>query len=657
MQNSPAPAGPEKQPASSGAHERVYTCGTLTYTKMGLAALFAWLLWGDLVFTIMETAAGSSSQSVLPFKLKSLGASNMVMTLIMTVLPAALNMTICPWVSFKSDRHRGRWGRRIPFILWTAPFLTLSLILTGWSEEIAALLHGYIPLLKDVAPATLSVALIGVFYVCFVFFNMFVGSVFWYLFNDVVPPQFLGRFMGLFRLVGAGAGALYSGFIFPYAGTHMRWILTGGALLYFIGFSLVCLRVKEGQYPPPPAADVEKPGFVAGLKAYFKESFTCKFYWYFYLGYAFTAAMFGMDMFQGFFYQEMGLSYPQIGKLSMYVLIAALAATYFTAIFVDRWHPLRVMTYVGIFGATTGFGGWIWLCVSLPGDRFFWLILGWMLVITFGVVLQKACSIPAFMRLMPKSLYGQISGANAVVASLITILTGLLAGVCMDVVKKFYGGTDFAYRWVFVLPWLFGIVATVFRVLGYREWKRLGGDDTYRPPAPWNPSGFEEVADKVKSVPVQPRLVMVSLYTTLAGGIINILAVLFFMTKMRQHGMTEVYWWHAFAFIPMVVVLTSISYCQLVHIRRDMADVAKGKTPRLGVPHHGVLLVNAIQSLMYFPIYWVQIEWMLRMNLQHEMMIFGINTLLLTLGGIVGVQVIRWVERDGSRPEAVPVLQ
>ena len=39
------------------------------------------------------------------------------------------------------------------------------------------------------------------------FANVFVGTIYWYLFNDVVPPQFLGRFWGLFRMVSTGASS------------------------------------------------------------------------------------------------------------------------------------------------------------------------------------------------------------------------------------------------------------------------------------------------------------------------------------------------------------------------------------------------------------------------------------------------------------------
>ena len=46
-----------------------YHCGTLSYTKAGLFVLFAWLLWGDFCFTMMETVV----PSIMPLKMKALG--------------------------------------------------------------------------------------------------------------------------------------------------------------------------------------------------------------------------------------------------------------------------------------------------------------------------------------------------------------------------------------------------------------------------------------------------------------------------------------------------------------------------------------------------------------------------------------------------------
>ncbi len=52
----------------------------------------------------------------------------------MSTLPNIINSVFNPIVSFKSDRYRSRWGRRIPFIVMTLPFLVLSLIGLGYTS-------------------------------------------------------------------------------------------------------------------------------------------------------------------------------------------------------------------------------------------------------------------------------------------------------------------------------------------------------------------------------------------------------------------------------------------------------------------------------------------------------------------------------------------
>ena len=234
--------GPDPLPPSK---IKTYHCGTLTYTKAGLLAIFAWLLWGDFCYTIMESVV----PTVVPINLKGLACPNWLMGLIMTTVPGILNMTVCPAVSFKSDRYRSKWGRRIPFIIWTMPFLCASLALMGMGGDLCGLLQRNSEFLRHFTPATITVILISVFLIMFQFFNMFVGSVFFYLFNDVVPAQFLSRFMGVFGIVGTGAGALYNYFIFQYAQSHMREIFIGAAVLYLVGFGMACLMIKEGEYP------------------------------------------------------------------------------------------------------------------------------------------------------------------------------------------------------------------------------------------------------------------------------------------------------------------------------------------------------------------------------------------------------------------------
>ena len=623
---------------------KTFRCGSILYTKMGLTALFAWLLWGDFCFTLF----GSVVPSVLPLKLKALGASNTMMMFVMTTLPSILNMTMVPWISFKSDRYRSRWGRRLPFILWTMPFVTVSLILLGYSESISAALRAWVPMLHAVAPNTLIIGTIAFFLIVFQFFNMFVNSLFWYLFNDVVPQQFLARFMGLFRIVGTAAGAIYQGFVFKFAESNMREIMVGGALLYFIGFGLMCLFVKEGEYPPPPKDTPLKPRTpLTDVITYGRESFSTRFYWYFYLSGAIGRVCYSLSMFQIFFSKEMGLTLDMIGKMSMVGGIAGLCATYFMAVLVDRWHPLRIVVYTSVFTALTGFGNWIWVFVTLPPELYFWLGMGAALLGVFGYTLQDTAELPLMMRMMPKSRYGQLSSASSLVRSLALIIGGLVASSYMDLLKWWCHGNDYAYRLMWTWTWPFQIANMFMMVAIYREWKRLGGDANYRPPAPWDPRGHEDVLDdQVKSSPLRPRATMLALYLRFIGIVINILLMGVFTVMMQRAGLLRAAWWNYVIFIPLTIGLAAITGGQTFSVWKDIKMIEGGRKPRYGVPHHGVFMVQAIQGLLFFPITWLQTIWMIRITMEHELILFGINGVLSTIASLGILQVIRWMERE-----------
>jgi MFS family permease len=619
---------------------KTYHCGTLRYTRGGLLILFTWLLVGDFCFTLM-----TSLGVILVLELKALGASPVLMSIALGTIPSVLRLVICPWVSFKSDRHRGRFGRRFPFIMVTMPFLAICLAMVGWSGTVTPLLQHAIPLLRTLAPSTITIALMAIFNILFYFFDLFVGSIYWYLFNDVVPPQFLGRFMGLFRLVSSGAGSVFSFFIFGYSQGHMREVFTGVAVLYVVGFTLMFLFVKEGKYDPPPKT-VGRPGLVSNIKAYGKQSFSARFYWFFYLMNSVGALGGAIGMYGIFFSTDcMGLSRQQLGEIGGFTGLASLAATYFVSVYVDRWHPLRISTYNAIFGALGGWGAAVWIYVTLPVNVYYWLCLLGALVGTFGRSLQDACGIPMFMRLMPKSLYGQFSSANAMIGAFTGIFSSFIGGFIMYFLLHLFGD-PFAYRLLFIWGWIFSCISTVFICLGYREWNRLGADENYRPPAPWLKEGYEEVIDKVKSVSARPRLVMVSMWLGLAGVAVNLLLVAIFMYFMKRSGMNRCFLWYAEIFIPIKLVLTGFNYWQVMAVRRDIKTSALGQATKYGIPHHGVLLVNVIQGFVYFPVFWYQTIKMIELNFEGALIIFGIASLVGTATAMIAVHIVRYIERD-----------
>jgi len=622
---------------------KTYHCGTLTYTKMGLFVLFAWLLWGDFCFTMMEAVV----PSILPLKLKALGCPNWLMGLILTTAPGILNMTVCPYVSFKSDRYRSKWGRRIPFIIWTMPFLCASLIFMGLSDDLCGMLQRNSEFLRQFTPVTITIILIAVFLIMFQFFNMFVGSVFWYLFNDVVPPQFLARFMGMFKIVGTGAGALYNFFIFQFAESHMREIFIGAALLYFIGFGMVCLMIKEGEYPPPEGESDNSGRGMEGIKTFFRESFSHKFYWFGFLSTSFGYAAGVIVPFVIFFNREMGLSLNQIGKISAISSIAMMAAMYFMSIFVDRWHPLRITVYGVVFGVLGSFMSTVWIFVTIPGNYFFWLNLGNVLIGTFLSALVGVALLPTAMRTFPQSRFGQFCSAQAMLGSTFIVITGILAGLFIDLVRTLCNGSDYAYRFIFLWIIGFSVGSAIFRVMSYIEWYRLGGDKHFHPPAPWSPKGMEEMP-VVPVVGPQTKWLNVSflLYDGIMGlSVLSIPALMWWMHSKQQMFAFK---WYGLAVLPLCVFGWMCWMMLKQQIRRDVAAAQDGSPLRNGIPHHGMLIIIGSKFLFAVGIWICQVLATVFLNMERGAIVFGIANGIINLLLIGALYLMCRIERGFS---------
>ena len=459
-----------------------YSVGTLRYTPRGLAVLFAWMLWGDFCFTLMEAVV----PSILPLKLRSLESPNLLIGFIMTTLPAIFNFTITPIISFKSDRHRSKWGRRIPFILFTMPFMVGAMILIGFSDDIGAWVHRAFFGGSLISQAQVIIVLLAIFAACFDLFNMFVNTVYWYLFVDVVPAEKMGQFNGWFRVVGTLTSAFYNFFIFQFAESHMREIFLGAGLLYFVGFGLMCLNVKEGQYEPIDDG-IEKPTFMQNFKVFVRDCYSMRFYWDIFLTY--TCAVFGgcIMVFHVFFFKSLGLDLGTIGKIGGVAAITVPICLAIAGKFVDRWHPVRVTAYLAAFDAILlQFNLWPWIFVDqLPSAAWF-LVIAATTSALFAAPFRALNEIGNMSRLMflfPKDRYGQFNGALALVRAVALIFAGTLAGLYIDVLKHYFDGReDYAYRFNFLWMAPFTLLSFYFQYRTFRAWKRLGGEKGYQPP-------------------------------------------------------------------------------------------------------------------------------------------------------------------------------
>lgn len=443
--------------------ESSFCCGTLTYTKWGIITLFCWMLWGDFCFTMMESLV----PTLMPILLRQHNASNLTIGLLVGSIPAVLNFIINPIVSTASDRTRTRWGRRIPYLLFTSPFVVLFLILVGWSDVIGA--YFYRLAYGDGGnPAFVIISMIAIFGVGFQLFDLFVASVFFYIFADVVPKPLMGRFMACFRIVGTAAGVVFQKYILPMADVkeYIPWIFTGVAMVYLFSFIVMCLRVKEGSYPSPEK--IERASVFRMIRKYTQECFSIPFYLLLFIGLSINVTsnicriMFNLL----FAKEELGLTMAQYGHVMAVINVIMLFAYIPLGWIVDRFHPLRIFIVGGVLIIAANIIGFFFC----NGYTSFFVV---SFLVSATYVLQGASGLPLTVRLYPSEKYGQFCSARSMVTSVFEIIANAGGGAFIDC---------FGYRYIFVWDFIFTIIATALLLVVYRQWKQNGGDASFVPP-------------------------------------------------------------------------------------------------------------------------------------------------------------------------------
>ncbi len=441
-----------------------YGVGTLVYRRKDLFWLFAWLLMGDFTLTLMEAVM----PQLLPLTLRDIGASNILIGIIVGSLPTVMNVVLNPFISTASDRFRSSWGRRIPFLMVATPFITLFLILLGYSVEIGAWVSGTsVCRYFEIEASHVTLFIICLFVVFYQFFNLFVASVYYYLFADVVPAPLMGRFLGILRLVSQLALFVWGRYIFGFAGTHMREIYVGIGLLYLVSFLIMCWRVKEGSYPAvlPRASG----GRIAGwIKTYAKECFSHPFYLGLFLITAVCWFANSANTLFIFFCQDtLHLDLPAIGMINSWGTLVTIPLALIFGALVDKIHGLR-MAFLGVITMGVGACGGFFLVHGTTS------LLIYSLVYQAGFLAYNTAVMPMFISLFPKDRYGQFSSANAMISSLGIVFGNLLCGLFVDWIGD--------YRWLLAWQGVFFLLALVPLIVTYRGWIRLGGERNFRTP-------------------------------------------------------------------------------------------------------------------------------------------------------------------------------
>jgi len=452
---------------------KTWRVGTLTYTTGGLAVLFSWLLWGDFAWMLKERSA----HPVVQVMLGKFGASDLLTGLFLLSLPAAITVVLVPIMSYRSDRHRGPRGRRIPYLLATTPVAAIAMGGIALSPVVGQWLHARM----GWAPESLNlviIVLMGLSWTVFEFGTVVANTIFISLLNDVVPREWLGRFFGLFRAVSLATGILFNRYLFGHVDTYYTQILLGIALVYGVGFIVMCLRVKEGDYPPPeegaptqPSALTHQPppGFVAAVRTYARECFTNRYYILVFAALALAPLAFTpVNLFSIFAAESFGLPRQSYGNVIALTYVCSLVLAYPLGWMADTFHALRMAIAAVAAYAVTMLVGWFYV---KEADSFATLLL--IHGVISGCYFTGAAALGQM--LFPKLKFAQFASAAALLLSLCNIGFGAAMGRVLD-----WLGRD--YRYTFAAGALLALVALAINIIVYTHFKKLGGTKGYIAP-------------------------------------------------------------------------------------------------------------------------------------------------------------------------------
>lgn len=454
------------EPASVSSTPSTWKVGTLTYTRGGLAVLFAWLLWGDFAWSLRDRAIGGLMQITL----KKYEVSDTMAAILLGTLPACIGFILGPIVSYCSDRHRGPRGRRIPFLIFSAPLVAVAIIGLGLSPYLGRHLHLVLGVYSPgLYPSIVMV--IAAWWLLFDLAGTVTYGVFGALLNDVVPSTLLGRFYGLFRIISLLVGIGFNFWLLEKAESHAPMLFIGTGLIFGVGVVSMCLKVREGEYPAPPSSDgVGLNRFFGSARTYLRDCFTHSYYLWYFAGSNLALVAFNpVNGFSLFFAKSLHIETGAYGAYIATTYVVSLLTAYGLGSLADRWHPLRVGMLSLVCYAALGL--WAGNYAATSRTAFAVALIGHG--VFSGFYFTGAASLA--QRMLPQATFAQYASASGIIFSILNIILPIAVGSILD-----WSGHD--YRLTYFMGAGIALVALACLMVVYRYWKRLGGPDAFCPP-------------------------------------------------------------------------------------------------------------------------------------------------------------------------------
>jgi maltose/moltooligosaccharide transporter len=409
------------------AGEKIFKVGTLSYNQQELFVLFGWLMWNEFMIILLQDPIGFGG-----FLQKDHGASNAQIALFVT-LGGLMQLWINPVFSVWSDRTRTIWGRRRPFLAIFTPPLALFIAVMPYMPTLEHYLLRYSwaqPIIKAM-PMDGSVFMLGCCILAISVFNSIVGTLFSYLYWDVVPQEVLGRWTAMTRMVSAAATFIWQFFFYGLADHHMKALCLGVSIFALVAYLISVWKVKEGGYPPVDERKKGTFGF-SSVRAYFVECFSDPFYLWIFGAFTMASINNGTGNYIGFYLRyNLHLNYESMGMMNAFPGLLPLVLGYFLGSMADRLHPIRVfaptylatgLVYVGSFFFVHDQWSYLfWTCLTMVAQ--------FATGITYGALLPT---------IYPREKFGQFCSACACCQAALGLMLTIPMAYLFDLLHSQY---------------------------------------------------------------------------------------------------------------------------------------------------------------------------------------------------------------------------
>ncbi|XHR30555.1 MAG: MFS transporter [Chthoniobacteraceae bacterium] len=249
-------------------------------------------------------------------------------------------------------------------------------------------------------------------------------------------------------------------------------------VFYGAAFTWVCVKVKEGSYPPPPEIPPSEPqgeraGAISRFKSsaatYFRECFTHSYYISIFIMSMVAGLTFSpINTFSVPFATSLGVDMNTYGKALAATYLISLCLSFFLGWLADLFHPLRMaMAMLLGYGLVATWGAFY--ATSAKMFLIAWVMHG----VLSGCYFTSAASLG--QRLYPQSRFAQFASASAIVGALFGMVLAPAVGLFID-------STDRIYRYTFGIAAVMAFVALGCAFFVYGKFKKLGGPRAYMAP-------------------------------------------------------------------------------------------------------------------------------------------------------------------------------